>query len=159
MDQNANTFPISTNFGLFEIPIWGIIFPSLRLDLQFFLFTPEIKLQSEFLFSAGPMTDLARLMACSVSLKTRREHIKEILHHYYDTLKSIAGDKLKASYEQIEDLFHRQFAFSILTLLPALPIFINVLVKSEGEQKKKEQMEIISRFKASYEDAMKTIGE
>jgi len=81
------------------------------------------------------------------------------LRHYYTSLKSIAGDKLTATFDQLENLYHHQFAVSALHLLVGITMFAELLVKSEGEQKKKDALVFIERAKAGYEDAMKTLGD
>lgn len=101
------------------------------------------------------MSDIARLLTWSVTHQLRRNHIKDILRHYYDTLKAAAGDKATATLEQLEDSYHRHFSVSALHTVAGANIMAKYMVKSEGEQRVKDEAEFMERMKAAYEDAMK----
>lgn len=100
------------------------------------------------------MADLARIMSWSVSPEIRRGHLDSLLQHYYTILKSIAGDKVTASQEQMKDWYQHHFAFNVLWILSGVNLFAERFSKGEGEQRLKQQMAYVSRMKANYDDAM-----
>jgi len=105
-----------------------------------------------------PGYDVARLFTFSVDYKIRRQHQEEILRRYYDEVKSIAGDKFKATFEQFRRNHDRQFALGILMMVAGLPTLITVIVKSEGEQKVKDEKIVLEKTKANYDDALEILG-
>lgn len=90
--------------------------------------------------------------------KIRREHCDDILRRYHDEVKSIAGDKFKATIDQIRKLTDRQFALGALMCVASIPTMHHVMVKSEGEQKVKDEKDVMERIKANYDDALKIFG-
>jgi len=105
-----------------------------------------------------PMADIGRLMSWSVSPDIRRNHIDQILNHYYKILKSIVGDKLTVSVDRMKNWYDHHFAFNTIDILTAFPTLCQSYVKSEGEQKEIDRMIFIERMKAAYEDAMLVVG-
>jgi hypothetical protein len=101
---------------------------------------------------------VGRLLSFSVSHKIRRDHNEEIIRRYYDEVKSIAGDKFKASFDQIRRLIDRHFALSAVLMVSSIPMVNHVMVKSEGEQKVKDEKDVLERVKANYDDGLKILG-
>lgn len=100
------------------------------------------------------MEDLGRLMSWSVSPEIRHNHLDEILNHYYKILKSIAGDKVTASIDQMKEWYHNHFAFNVIYIVTNAQVFAEQFPKSEGEQKKIDQLIFLERMKVAFEDAL-----
>jgi len=106
----------------------------------------------------SPAYDVGRLFCISVPFEVRRNHYDDVVRRYYDEVKSIAGDKFKATFEQFRLLTDRQFAYCAISAVSSVFELCEVMVKSEGEQKLKDEQKTVELLKANYDDAMSILG-
>lgn len=104
------------------------------------------------------MLDFAHLFAFSISYKLRRQHQDDFLRRYYDEVKLIAGDKLTATFDQLRQLFQRQFAINGILMVTWIPTLQMILVKSQGEQKEIDEKRVLEHIKACFDDSMIILG-
>lgn len=109
-------------------------------------------------YRGSPAYDVGRLFCFSVPLDVRRKHYDDLLRQYYDEVKSIVGDKLKGTFEQFRWLTDRQFAFGAVSTLSGVAQMCEVFVKSEGEQKLKDERKLLEFLKANFDDAAVILG-
>lgn len=106
------------------------------------------------------MADLGRLMTWSVSKELRRTYQNDILKHYYDIVKSIAGDKFAANFAQMKEWYDIHFAQNVVWAMSVTTgMFLETLPRGLGEQKKKDQLIFLDRLRAAYEDTLLIVGD
>lgn len=110
------------------------------------------------IFRGSPAYDVSRLITLSISPELRRNHCDEIIRRYYDEVKSKAGDKFMATFEQLKRWYERQFTVGALMMVANIPMIYHFMIKSEGEQKAKDEKIVFDKLKANYQDAMKILG-
>lgn len=93
-------------------------------------------------------------MVFSVGTETRRRHEPEILRYYYDTVKSIAGDKFSITYDQVVYLYKRLVALLSIFLVSWIPVMMTIGAKSEGDQSKEDARGYRERVNAVYGDSV-----
>jgi len=103
----------------------------------------------------SPAYDVGRLFYYSLSCDLRHKHYDDILRRYYDEVKSLAGDKFKANFDQLHRLVDRQFALGAISALSNVDLICSVIVKSEGEQKKEK---VLNMLRSNYHDAAIILG-
>jgi len=108
----------------------------------------------------SPANDFGRLFCFSVPPVLRREHYNDILRRYYDEVKSIAGDKFKASFGQFRTLVDRQFALGAVAAILDVAGMCEMLARGggDGEQKQKDELKALEFLKANYDDAANMLG-
>jgi len=100
----------------------------------------------------SPAADLAHFLNFSVSHELRRQHEYEFLRRYYDEVKSLAGDKFAATFDQILRIYEREGAMEALVRNAWSPAMVQALATGEGEEWKKAERIILDRLKAGFED-------
>lgn len=96
-------------------------------------------------------------MTFSVSTELRRNHEQDILRYYYDTVKSIAGDKFSITFDQVVYLYRRLLAIESVFLVSWMPAMMAIAVKSEGDQKVKDERRFLENVKAVFDDSIGAI--
>jgi len=101
-----------------------------------------------------PAFDVAGLLTISVHHKLRHQHEDEFIQYYYNEVKSLAGEKYKLSLEQFRRLYDRHFAFKAILHLSWGVVMREVVIKSDGQERVKEEKEWLDTIKALFDDGM-----
>jgi len=105
--------------------------------------------------SGNGMDDFARLLTVSADTETRRKHTKDILRRYYDTLVKKAGaDKIKASFEDILNIYDDYLVMAGMFFVLMLDWLQNLWVTAQGEEGEKKKHVLYERCLGVYEDML-----
>jgi len=104
------------------------------------------------------VNDFARLESMCLNHEIRRANDKKMLHIYYDRLKSKAGDKLTATFEQIEYLYREAMSLNGLMGAFMVDFMLDNICKAEEDETGERKKEMLARARAGYEDAVKYYG-
>lgn len=104
------------------------------------------------------LEDFGRLLVMSVDTETRRKHSEDVLRRYYDRLVKKAGiEKVKASFEQLLQVYEDHFIFSGMFFVLMLDWLQNLFVRVEGDEGERKRQILYERCKAAYDDIMPLI--
>jgi len=104
------------------------------------------------------VNDFARLESWCLNHELRRANDTKMLRIYYDRFKSKAGDKLTATFEQIEELYREAIALNGLFGTFMADFMLQNIAKCDEDETGWRKHECLSRMQAGYDDAAKYYG-
>lgn len=104
------------------------------------------------------VNDFARLESWCVNHELRRANDMKMLHIYYDRLKLKAGDKFNATFEQMEKLYREASALNGILGAMMVDFLLQNVAKIDEDETGWRKKELLSRFRAGYDDAAKYYG-
>lgn len=101
------------------------------------------------------MSDLSRIFCWGVDHELRRKHADEIIQLYYDTIKSLAGNKFPIGIQQLKKWFDANFSFQVIFILAILDLLCEKFSRIYPEDQREEaKQRFLRRMKANYDDAI-----
>lgn len=88
----------------------------------------------------------------------RRANDLKMLRIYYDRFKLKAGEKLTATFEQMEYIYREAVSFNLLMTTILADFILRNIVKIDEDETGWRKTEMLNRFKAGYDDAAKYYG-
>ncbi|KAE9554446.1 hypothetical protein FO519_002320 [Halicephalobus sp. NKZ332] len=103
----------------------------------------------------NPMVDIGRLLAVNTPSSYRRENTRKIIAKYFDCIKSLMGEDIPFTMEQLELAYDLGLGHVVVFMGFGFPAYLNMpAVVGEGEERVQKQRELIDRCKCFFEDAI-----